>query len=330
MKRAYLVIIIFISLNFSALAQQAEKKGYNFTIGYSTGMISGTSEEIVYWDSGTNDKLSQLLWDIKPLSYVGLDLHFIRKNPQGESNNSTGFFSNFFTNVSMKFGIPGNTGYIEDRDWMNPSNLNYVTHFSVHNNFTKAALLIDIDIGKLYSLNEKIRIKPFISYSYMYYSWAARGGYGEYDKYFSGNYEHHDFPPDDDMILYKQNWHIFSPGISMLGDFNKNFNIEVYFKISPAVYVVAKDTHLYESGDIAEFTDYMNGGFFFEPRLLLSLKVNSLLTFSFSYSYRNISKARGDTEIVYSYKDPGVSYNTGGAAYSAHQAGLMAKINIEY
>ena len=326
LKKAFL-FFIFISVCFSVTAEQADKTSYNFSIGTSFGVLLGESEEIVFQDPYIDDYKSQLLWQLKPMMYAGLDFHFGWELKESESKVLARIFTDFFADVSLKFGIPGNSGLMEDRDWLD-YNFDQLTHYSVHNNYLKNAVLSDISIGKAFSIHNKIRIKPFISYSYMYLSWEASGGSLLYPKYqdppYSGIWQdgHKYLESSDAVISYEQKWHILSPGISLYGEFNDLFNIELFFRISPLVWIIAVDNHILRN---TVFTDYIFPNLYFEPSLLFTFRTGSLFSLSLSYAYRNISHGRGDTKTEEAGREPTVSNNYAGAGYSVHSIGITAK-----
>ena len=304
-------------------AQDTDKSHFNFSIGTSFGFLSGESEELVYQDPPYSDEIrSQLLWQLRPVIYAGLDLHYDWRKKESDSNISARFFNGFFIDVLFKVGIPGDAGTMRDSDWLNPSSSDQMTNYSVHDNHAKNTILVDIDIGKSIAIYDVIRLKPFISYSFMYYLWSAEGGFGLYRKSGSADYMYFAFPLSEELITYQQSWHIFTPGVSIYGEFNRFFDIELSFKISPFVWVIAVDHHI--ARDIV-FTDYISGGLFIEPSMLFSFRANSFFSLSFSYSYRSISRARGDTLLEQKGYNSEVYLNSAGAGYSAHRAGITAK-----
>ena len=292
--------------------------------------MSGECEEIVYQDRYSDDKKSQLLWRLRPMAYMGIDLHYGWQKRESDSKFPARFFSGFFADASFKLGFPGDAGLMEDRDWLY-SDPDQLTHYSAHDNYIETAFLFDISIGKSFIPCNGIKLKPFVSYSYMYYLWGARGGSILYPHYqnppYTGNwYDGHEYlGTSGEVITYSQSWNIISPGISFYGNFNKYFDIELLFKISPFVWAIAVDNHILR---YTVFTDYIIGGLFIEPALLFSFKAGSLLTLSYSYSYRNISHARGDTAVGERGIQTSVGYNCIGAGYSVHRAGIVAKLNL--
>jgi outer membrane protease len=313
-KKFYLFLLIFVILGFFVSAQPTGINEHGLILGTSIGLLAGEGEELVYRDDNSDDKLSQLLWHFKPLVYAGINFHYNWQIPESRWN--------IFTDGIFKFGFPGETGLMEDRDWVATRYADWLTHYSVHDNETENAILIDANAGVSFTIFEKYLLKTYITYSYMNFSWTASGGSFLYP---SADGDHAYLTVSRDVGTYRQTWNILSPGISFYGEFNRYFDIEISFKISPLVWFSAKDEHL--NRDLVITEEYF-GGIFLEPSLLFSFKPNNFFTISLSFLYRNISGTRGDGE----YKEQGqpafTAKNLTGAGYSGFDIGIMAKFNI--
>jgi outer membrane protease len=307
MRKPCLALIIFLTSGFCLQAQ--------LSLGTSLGLLAGVSEEIVYLSGNSTDKLSQLLWHFEPLVYGGIDLRY---NWAVSSN------LNIFANGVLKYGFPGKTGVMEDSDWVDARYRDFLTHYSVSDNHTENALLLDADAGVAFTLSGIYRLKAFIAYSYMRYAWVARGGSLLYPKDKNGNEGHVYLIKPVDVVTYQQTWNIISPGVSFYGAFNRYFDIEISFKLSPFVWVDTIDEHLMRNLVI---TNELTGGLFIEPGLVFSFKPNNVITLSCSLLYRNISGLRGDS--TYSESAETAKYkNIGGAGYSAFDVGIIAWFSI--
>jgi outer membrane protease len=229
---------------------------------------------------------------------------------------------NLFADGMFKFGVPGETGVVEDKDWIDVDFADWLTHYSTSANITETVVLIDASAGASFTIFEDCLLKTFVTYSYMYFSWTAYGGSFLYPITYGGHFY---FPIPGEMGAYEQTWNILSPGISFYGAFNRYFDIEISLKLSPLLWCSAKDEH--PARDLV-ITEEFFGGFFIEPGLCFSFKLDDFFTLSFSFLYRNISGARGDSN----YKEEGqpamMVENLGGAGYSAFDAGIIAKFNI--
>jgi outer membrane protease len=283
------------------------KSDYVFSASASTGFLYGQPEEIVY-KPDRDTYLSELLWDVKPLFYWGLAVNFAQENPLENFG--------FFTNLSIKFGIPAATGSIEDRDWLS----DHLTNFSKHDNFTQNALLFDFSAGISMPIVSRFALKFYASISFMDFSWKGMDGYRTYEsekwekKYFSG-----------EVISYKQQWAIFGLGISCYFPFATYFAFNASFAASPLVYCAAHDTHFYRSID---FYDYVSGGFFLEPQGEFVFSPLKKLSLSLSFSYRLMKGAKGTSYWRNSTSSTLYQEGYAGAAYSAMDAGFSIKVKF--
>ena len=323
MKKNCLFVIFLVLAGFSVNAEDTadeagNKNGHFFSFGASFGMLSGESEEVLY-RSGTNSYISQLIWQINPLFYAGVDVGYGWR-PANPKNVFQNIFSGFFVDASFKYGLPANTGLMEDRDWEEAENPNWLTIYSVHNNTTEMAMLAGLDIGKSFRLYNQFRLGVFFSYNMMYYAFVAteEGSY----LYPSG---HSYRSGSENLVTYKQFWQILSPGISFYGVFNNYFDIEIFFKATPLVTVSSLDEHLGRTFQI--IIDPMLFGLYIEPGFVFTFKPASKFMLSLSLNYRNISGSRGNS--WHRYPDQSTTYgNGGGAGFSAFDVSLTAKLRI--
>ena len=324
MKKKCLFALVFISVNFLMTAQSASETGHNLSLGASVGLLAGRTEEILYVNSVSKNKASQLLWDMKPLVYAGADIHYNYQPPV----RNIGIFSD----VSFKCGFPGKTGVMEDRDWVMVYYPNWLTHYSVHDNKTERAILVDAKAGPSFTVLKNYRLKFFISYSFMQFSYTGIGGsilYPDWPPLFPG--EHDYFPPSLKGITYEQTWNMLSLGLSFYSQFNRYFDIELLFSASPFIWCSAKDQHLLRDLVI---NSTMLGGISFEPGLLFSFKPHTLFALALSFTYRNISGTRGysdctGSEIYEEYGRQKVRFNNvSGAGYSVFDIGIVIQYKL--
>jgi outer membrane protease len=322
MKKSSLALLAFVTLGFSAPAQPVNINGHNLSLGASIGLLAGQGEEIVYRDTGSEDKLSQLLWEMKPLFYAGLDINYNWLKPE----NRWGIFAG----ALFKFGFPDETGVMEDRDWIALYYPGFLTHYSVHDNKTESAVLIDANMGVSFRIFNKFLLKTYVAYNFMHFSWTANGGsvlhpYWDIDG--DGQVDgDHGYLNSIDVVTYEQFWHVMSPGIAFYGEFNRYFDIEISIKLSPRIWFSAQDYHILRNLIITENAD---GGFFIEPGLLFSFKPNKFLTLTAVVAYRNISGTRGDGEYKYKGQPAMAANDMTGAGYSGFDVGITAKFNIK-
>jgi outer membrane protease len=332
MKNTTLAIfyLVMIFLFFMDSPLEAESAGpgkpsfpYTFSSALNAGLVYGQGEEIVYENSETDDYLSQLLWDMYPLFYIGSSLDFSRINPM----EGIGFFSD----LTLRFGIPGITGNMEDRDWLSANN--YLTHFSSHTNYTQGSLFLDFTAGLSFPVLKRMLLKVYGTFVYMSLSWSAQDGYFQYTKETENSY-----PPWDgsipkvsmfgSVITYSQKWLITTPGISLYVSLFSFLGAEFSFQISPLIFCFAQDEHVYSK---VAYRDNISGGIYYEPRGKLVFFPNKRFELSLEAAYRMTRGSRGATYYRTSEMDGYAKINdldNAGAAYSLFNTGLSFKIRF--
>jgi outer membrane protease len=331
------VFAVFVLFFFSQLVfgqepsgpQERETSTYAFSLQPFFGVIHGQSEEIVYPDNTKAPLLSQLLWDMKPVFYYGLQMDFSRAEPMDKWG--------FFSSLSLKFGIPGQSGNMEDRDWQSVENTD-LTNYSIHDNFIREMFLLDFSAGFTVPFLRVLLLKAFVNVSYMNFRFSGFGGHYKYARIKTRN-PHSNIPetfyPIDDnpdtgsfsekVINYSQDWLIAAPGVSFGYLFLKRFFAELSFQISPLIFCSDLDEHLRTK---VQYRDYMRGGLLIEPGAELSFACNNWITLSFEFSWRYISRTKGETfQRTYGTGDYSRS-GTAGAGLSVADYGLFLKVRV--
>ncbi|GHT82874.1 hypothetical protein FACS1894137_02650 [Spirochaetia bacterium] len=296
---------------------------YRISLAAGGGALWGQAEEIVYKYSDTDDYLSELLWDLKPLVYLGSSLFFSRGDPLAGLGAAV--------ELSVKFGLPLSTGTMEDRDWYDPyvpdNNYDdtYLTNFSSHDATNKGAnhraMLLDVSGGITIPVKSAVAIKALVSFSYMRFSWIAQDGYREYMR--EGGVK---IPMQGAGITYDQYWLIFSPGLGLSWPVNRVLGLDFHFFGSPLIFAWDEDVHLLTK---MRYRDTMRWGLYLEPGLDFSLAFNRYLSLVLQGSWRYISGARGDTTATREGSPYSSTFtNEAGAGYSAFDGGLLLKIAL--
>ena len=300
-----LVIIIgALTANNSAYCQNSTKeRSYIFSFGTQFGFVHGLAFEYVYPEPGTTkgELLSELRWDMKPVFFNGIQFDFGRKDLMSNPG--------FFASASFKAGFPGESGIHENRDWLSYEN-DALTSFSSHTNKTNEFYWLDIILGASFPVRQYFFIKPFISGSWMHFSYSGSDGYGQYargKKYDdSGNpipdnssYPTMFFPINDDpkiysfkgreVIRYMQDWFLIAAGFTIGTKILSPFYFDISFHISPFTYCAATDEHLTRN---IIFKDYTGWGLFLEPKGNISIDLDNI-NFSLELAYRFIGRTRG-------------------------------------
>lgn len=337
---AFLVLVIILCL--PALAQGAEnvdffnrkKSGYAISISPQLGLLYGQAEEIVYPTETKGEMLSQLLWDLKPLWYYGLSMEL---SPV-KAAERWGLFSI----LSLKNGIPGTTGVMEDRDWLSIEN-DGLTHYSIHDNETREMFWLDFSAGVSFPLSPLFVFRIFAGASYMHFSFSGWDGHGIYAEKIDpssdgpGIYKPiTDSPSELDftefgfgkVINYTQEWLLFTPGLSLSCRFLEFFSFDLAFQIGPVIFCNDLDEHLSTN---TQFKDYMIGGLFLEPRGGLTFTATEWLSLQFEFAWRYISGSRGETyskiygDSIGSY---GLLASEAGAGLSLTDARILLKVRL--
>ena len=291
-----------------------------FSISPLFGVKYGHADEIVFKFQGQDQYLSHLIWDLKPLVYVGFGAELAPSFGR----------SGFFTAFSLKYGLPRlRTGFIENRDW-NDIRHNDLTHFSKHDAFSRGAFLADISAGYSWHLADSFSVNAFLEFSYKHLSWDGRDGFFQYAEEIAPRQygPWHDGIPKTRLfgrvISYSQNWFILSPGLSMRWNINRLFSLAGFISYSPLIFCIAKDTHWLR--DIT-FYDYVRFGRHLKWGGVLVFTGARYHDFFLNFSHRRISGSRGDTRVV---QGNAVSryFDSAGAAYSAFDLGFGVKIRV--
>ena len=318
MKNIAVLTVLVIILSVYSYAEESEgtsaERNYCFSFGPQFGFVYGQTMEYVYPLPGEtkNELLSELTWDMKPVFYYGVQAKFSRI----DMTSGPGFFSS----VSFKAGIPADSGVIEDRDWLWPAN-SELTRFSSHTNRTDKFLWLDAAAGASFPIKSLLYIKPFISGSWMRFSFTGRDGYGIYK----------DWPPKEQewnvsgvVTSYQQDWLLLAAGFSIGTNILYPFSFDLSFQISPLTYCSATDNHFLI--DII-FRDITQWGLFIEPSFNMSFVVKPV-EFSFAFSYRHIGKTEGKSYGKESDKGFFLSPNKAGAGLSVVDSRFLVSLRL--
>jgi outer membrane protease len=306
---------VFVIILFCAQPIQAQlNKDYAFSLCPQFGFFYGHVEEMVYPPPENKaDLLSLLLWDIKPVIYYGFLMDFSPVKPMERWS--------FFSGLSMKYGIPGPSGVMEDKDWLLPE-YGGITNYSTHDNITKEIFLLDFSTGFSFPIRNIFLIKSFVNISYMLFRFSGENGYGIYALSTPPQYS---FSGMGTVISYRQEWFCAAPGISVGYGYDGNLSAELSFIITPIVFCADLDEH---KGRNIQFRENMTGGVMLEPGLRLFLDLSKRLGISCDISWRYISGVRGLT-----YRRPigignYIQDGEAGAGLSILNTALLLKVKL--
>jgi len=307
------LLTVLVIILFCAQPVQAQiNKDYAFSLCPQFGFFYGHVEEMVYPPPENKaDLLSLLLWDMKPVFYYGLLMDFSPVRPMERQG--------FFSGLSMKYGIPGPSGSMVDKDWLLKEYAG-ITNYSIHDNITKEIFLLDFLTGFSFPVRNILLIKSFVNISYMLFRFSGENGFGLY-----ALDTHPEYSFSGEVISYRQEWFYVAPGVSVGYGYNGNLSAEISFMITPLVLCADLDEH---KGRNIQFRENMTGGVMIEPGLRLFMAVSKRLNISCDISWRYISGTRGLT-----YRRPIGSGNyiqdgEAGAGLSILNTALLLKVKL--
>ncbi|MDR2142794.1 MAG: omptin family outer membrane protease [Treponema sp.] len=318
MNRRSIVCILL----FCACFATAEERSHSFALSVETGFLYGTSYEIVYNFAGSSRYTSELQWKSTPLWFIGLAAEYGPVKPFVRPG--------FFGTLEIKLGMPGKTGVIEDRDWLIPGAL---THFSSHDNHTKAAVFADLGGGFSVPLTGGLLLRLSLDVSYMYLKYEAHDGYIQYGlnnhkpdpfkPYVSWDPKWAKVPINGLGMDYSQHWFIVGPGMGMVLRLWR-FSLSFSLSIRPLAVCVDFDNHFLREPPFLVVGELF-GGFFIEPKGGVSFALNEHCELAIKAAYRYIGETRGNA-TYYEYYSSGTKEteyaDSAGAAYRAFQAAL--------
>jgi outer membrane protease len=319
-----LLVSIFFCVFPAALGAES---AYSFSLSSSLGIIDGYAEELVYKYAGDDTLLSELIWDLKRLVYVGTALDFGRTNPWERRG--------FFAGASVKYGFPLKAGAIEDRDWADNNN-DYLTHYSRHDAYSQGALLSDVSLGFSFPFFKALLLKPGIRFTYMYFSWSAQDGFTQYakeDPPYSGNFPPWDSgitksPVSGSGILYSQHWFILSPVLAAALKLSSRSSLDFYMAATPLIFCAATDDHLQKN---LQFKDYLSWGLSLEGGAGFAFAPAERFEIRLDWGVRYLSGPRGETYKKITGSQTSSSFflsGEGGAGLFIINTGISAKIRL--
>lgn len=284
----------------------------------TAGVLIGTSREIVLDGSYV---VSQLDWAMKPLVFTGSELR--ASAPSG-----------LLASIDVRSGVPGNTGRITDKDFLNYDG--DVTHYSEHDCYTEGALLLDARLGWKFALGDRIAVEPFAGFSVMRFKWTARDGYLQYPP--QSSYPYTPWNPQTTPkvtvygtgIVYQQTWYIPLAGVRAGIEFGDRFGAAFALGFSPYLLMNDLDNHELR---LIDFHGNLSGGYLVDPSLALSWRIGPRAQLSLDMGYRIIWGLEGDTLAIGAgvagdtgpELDPGEwirYYGTAGTSYDALSVSL--------
>ncbi|MDR2516551.1 MAG: omptin family outer membrane protease [Spirochaetaceae bacterium] len=300
--------------------------GIHFSASALGGVMYGAGIELVYGAPSGADYLSRLDWDMKPLYYYGFVLRVLFETPHPAWRPFVAF--------TFKNGLTGNTGFLEDRDWLDQIHRE-LTHFSRHDNFTRYALFLDLNFGtqfRPWKTGESLRFNFYFTFSWMNLMWESRDGYIQYSP--GSNSTPPAYPPWDPSlpaipntgaaINYSQTWFIAAPAVGVEFPFLRTFVLEAAVAAGPLNFCVGDDYHIKRN---MRFHDSSRWGIYFKPAVKFRFSPVRQLTFSVHGAWTLLTgvwgSSRTSTGDSNSWQDQGMT----GAGLDLWEAGVSVSFN---
>lgn len=290
MKKIFLALaFVFSSLSAFSL----NRENWSFSVEPLFGLKYGQIDEFVFYTNTkySDDKLSELNWDIKPEAYYGLKLN--------------GEWKKFFAETALKFGVPMKTGIIADSDWQNivfsgQENSLYKTNYSESDNALDSDFIFGLKVGYEFQVREIFKIKPAVAFDYQNIKFKGKNGTGWYGNGKSGggyyayddvaHQKIHDFSGKE-ILTYNRISDYLWIGSDFSVDLPKNFSVTTGFFFAPYVYAISYDSHLLTSVDFVDKTPGYFGAF--KWNLGATYNINDRHAFSLNASYFYMRVLRG-------------------------------------
>lgn len=281
---SYLFFIFFIKAQ--GFCEPCE---VNFSFTPEIGFLNGTIvENVWYVNTSYSDttitytpttRESRLDWQLENAFFFGAasDLTFNNK---------------YTVSFTFKNAISGDSGIMEDYDWLNTSNPDYLSRYSRHTNYINTFTQIDFAIKRLFYIgrNKLISIAPCLGFETQNISFSGIGGWRTYD---TENWEKIPFE-NKKVITYTQAF--IAPFVSVITDFNFLNYFETLINIS-AVYIHKLnciDTHHVKYGGIV-YNDRIEDAWKFNAELGFFYKINNNNELGFKGNISFIPDAYGFT-----------------------------------
>lgn len=264
MKKLLLLLLLLITATSGILSAQLvfQLEGGDFqpeatspfSLGLETGTGLGLIQEFVFYDR-TADRtysalLSRLDWQVLPLWFIGI-------------TGSLEFAPRWWAALGFWFGLPGPSGFMEDRDWDGMTGDYEI--FSHHDNCILDAETAEATIGYSLMTDPTFILNLIAGFHFQRIMFSGRNGYQE-------------SPPgtfvqsfDDEVITYDLSYFTASLGLEAGFSPSPIFTIDARLSLSPFLaFVCAWDDHLLTSVTYLDFPDF---GFTLQAAISLTVHV---------------------------------------------------------
>ena len=202
MKKFFFISFIFFT--FCSAICALDSKYLSFRITPRFELTNGTINEYVFNEEcrNTDDKLSQLDWDVKTIPTFGIraDIDLLKY---------------IYIGIDGSVGVPKKSGNMQDYDWLNykywpKDDPTEITNYSIHENYLLKYMTFSVGGGVNIKLPAKITLTPMMFYYYDFFSFDGKYGYKTYKE---DNWKKINF--SGMVISYKQEINDFLLGLAV-------------------------------------------------------------------------------------------------------------------
>ena len=296
-KLLFVLSAIFFSTQMFAVSLE----DFSLSVEPLFGMKWGQIDEYVFLKESnfSDDKLSELNWEIKPELYGGIKVQ--------------GGWKGFFEESFFTAGIPMRSGLMFDSDWQNIQYTAANGGNTLQTNYSESENYLDYDFsfgfkgGYEFKVSEIVKIRPAIAFEYQNIKFTAKNGFGWYGNTV-GTSGYHDYGPwygysDTEnrtlfdfsgqiVIEYQRVSDFLWLGSDFSVDLPRCFIVTTGFFLAPYVYAVSFDAHNLRNYDFADRT----AGYFaaFKWNLGAEYKITDRHSILLAANYFYMRVLRGD------------------------------------
>ncbi len=231
-----------------------------------TGFITTQIKEIVWNETGKNQKITSLLdWQT---FYA----------PAASANLEFRFFDYFFAGADGLFTTPVLAGTMQDSDYMNifTTGSTERTHYSKHDNKLNNYYFAAAYLGAGYNILDELELSALVSFKYAYYSFTAWNGYKQYGS-------DPKTPMEGKIITFQAEKMYLGGGLRANYKPTQKLSFTLNATILPTISIKALDTHYRRSSPYIYFV--LKNELAFDSSVLLEYNIrrNLALTAGFDF-----------------------------------------------
>ena len=267
-KSLSMLAIVFFSASLFAFSfPNPDAIDWNLSVEPLFGCKIGELGEYVYQQNCrySDNKLSELNWDIKSAVYLGAKI--------------AGGWKGIGLSTYVTGAIPKRSGIVMDSDWLNKQYANaenylYKTNYSESDNYLESNWSWGIQGGYTFRPWYFFECTPFVAFDIDYKAFTAKDGYFWYAKTISGTnfYSRYDDSKNNKEGAFSENNKGYT-GVDI--EYNRytyllwiganlHFNIpygigfDIGFQIAPYLYSISRDNHVLTK---SRYADIVRGSF---------------------------------------------------------------------